>query len=211
VNLLTDQSNPPWGLDRIDQTDLPENNNYHYDYDGTNVTAYIIDTGIFSDNEDFEGRARCGFNAVPLEQCEDGNGHGTHVAGTVGSKTYGVAKYVDLVGVKVLGNSGSGSNSGVIDGVNYVLGQVLQNPKQPVVVNMSLGGFISTALDLAVTKLVLVGAFVAVAAGNEDANACFSSPARVDEVMTVGATDDEDKRSSFSNFGSCVDVFAPVS
>jgi subtilisin family serine protease len=156
---------------------------------------------VLATHEEFEGRADCGYSAVPREECTDGNGHGTHVSGTIGGKTYGVAKEIRIVGVKVLGNEGSGSNSGVIDGVNYVLLEKRKNPNKIFVVNMSLGGGISPALDDAVEQLIDAGAFAAVAAGNSDINACLGSPSRVRKAMTVASSDQNDERSDFSNWG----------
>jgi serine protease len=214
IKISTDQSFPTWGLDRIDQEVLPLNKQYHYDNTGKGVTAYIVDTGILSTHTDFGGRASCPISFIWNEVCEDGNGHGTHVAGTIGSNTYGVAKEVTLVGVKVLGSDGGGANSGVISGINYVLQQVLNDPNHgPAVCNLSLGGSFSRALNSAVSELVVRGkVFTAVAAGNDDNRACQSSPAAatlVSDVVSVGAIDKSDQRASFSNFGPCVTVFAP--
>lgn len=214
VGTVNDQEFPPWGLDRIDQATLPLNNQYHYDSNGTGVTAYIIDTGIRATHEDFNGRATCPISFVRNEDCTDKNGHGTHVAGTIGSTTFGVAKAVSLVGVKVLSNDGSGANSGVINGIEFVLQEALKDgPGKPKVCNLSLGGIPSRALNSAVAQLTEMGnVFVAVAAGNENTNACSSSPASSSAqsaVVSVGATDSSDRRASFSNFGPCVSIFAP--
>jgi subtilisin family serine protease len=205
---VTTQSPATWGLDRIDQRDLPLNNTYNYDQTGQGVQAYIIDTGIRASHQEFAGRIGNGFTSV-----NDGNGtndchgHGTHVAGTTGGTTYGVAKQVTLHAVRVLSCAGSGSNSGVIAGVDWVT----QNHVKPAVANMSLGGGISTALDQAVANSISAGVSYAIAAGNSSANACNFSPARVPSANTVGATTSTDARSSFSNFGTCVDIFAPGS
>ncbi len=200
------QSPATWGLDRVDQRNLPLNNSYHYDFSAPAVHAYIIDTGIRTSHTNFGGRASVSFDAIGDGQNgQDCHGHGTHVAGTVGSATYGVAKDVRLHAVRVLNCSGSGSNSGVIAGVDWVTG----NHQSPAVANMSLGGGISTALDNAVNNSVNSGVFYAVAAGNENANACNSSPSRAANAFTVAATDINDNRASFSNFGSCVEIFAP--
>jgi len=202
------QSNATWGLDRIDESDLPLDSFYEFNFDGTGVDAYVIDTGIRTSHNDFGGRVSSGFTAINDGQgTNDCNGHGTHVAGTVGSQTYGVAKNVNLIAVRVLGCNGSGSNSGVIDGVNYVA-QVASGPS---VANMSLGGGNSAALDRAVENAIDQGIIFVVAAGNDNANACSGSPNRVGPALTVGATTSSDSRSSFSNFGSCVDLFAPGS
>ncbi len=204
----TTQTGATFGLDRIDQRDLPLNGTYTYTPTGSGVSAYIIDTGIRRTHSDFGGRAFVGFDSIGDGQnSNDCNGHGTHVAGTVGSTTYGVAKNVTLYAVRVLNCQGSGSNSGVIAGVDWVT----QNFVAPAVANMSLGGGASTALDNAVTNSVAAGVTYAVAAGNSNANACNSSPARAPTAITVGSTTSTDARSSFSNFGTCVDIFAPGS
>ena len=200
------QSNPPWGLDRIDQRSRPLNASYTFNWTGSGVRAYIIDTGIRTTHSQFGGRASNVFDAFGGSGA-DCNGHGTHVAGTVGGSTYGVAKSVMLRGVRVLNCSGSGSNSGVIAGVDFVR----QSGIQPAVANMSLGGGASSALDTAVNNLSNAGIAIAVAAGNSNANACNSSPARAANAITVGSTTTSDARSSFSNFGSCLDIFAPGS
>ena len=170
------------------------------------MNAYIIDTGILRTHTQFGGRALAGFDAFGGNGT-DCNGHGTHVAGTVGGSTYGVAKGVRLFAVRVLSCSGSGSNSGVIAGVNWVTA----NHSDPAVANMSLGGGASTALDTAVRNSIAAGVTYAIAAGNSNQNAANSSPARVSQAITVGATTSTDARSSFSNFGSVVDIFAPGS
>jgi hypothetical protein len=205
---LATQSPATWGLDRVDQRDLPLNNTYTYNQTGQGVQAYIIDTGIRASHQEFAGRIGNGFTSV-----SDGNGtndchgHGTHVAGTVGGTTYGLAKQVTLHAVRVLSCSGSGSNAGVIAGVDWVT----QNHGTPAVANMSLGGGVSTALDQAVANSISSGVSYAIAAGNSNADACNFSPARVASAITVGATTNTDARSSFSNFGTCVDIFAPGS
>jgi subtilisin family serine protease len=200
------QTNPPWGLNRIDQRNLPLNATYVYNWTGAGVRAYIIDTGILTTHTQFGGRASNVFDAFGGNGA-DCNGHGTHVAGTVGGSTYGVAKSALLRGVRVLDCNGSGSNSGVIAGVDWVR----VNHIAPAVANMSLGGGVSTALDTAVNNLSNAGVTIAVAAGNSNANACNSSPARAANAITVGSTTRTDARSSFSNFGTCVDLFAPGS
>ena len=202
------QSNPPWGLDRIDETDLPRNGTYTYTTTGAGVNVYIIDTGIRRTHTQFGGRAFIGFDAIgDGRNTSDCNGHGTHVAGTVGGSTFGVAKDVRLFAVRVLNCSGSGTNSGVIAGVNWVT----SNHIDPAVANMSLGGGASSALDTAVRNSIAAGVTYAVAAGNSNTNAANSSPARVAEAITVGSSTINDARSSFSNFGSVVDIFAPGS
>lgn len=201
------QSSPSsWGLDRSDQRDLPLNGSFSYAASGTGVFAYVIDTGIRASHQDFSGRVQSGYSAIADGfGSNDCNGHGTHVAATLGGLAYGVAKTVSLVPVRVLDCNGSGSLSGVLAGIDWVM---LQGRK-PAVVNLSLGSSASSTLDQAVDNLITSGFVVAVAAGNSAANACNYSPARVANAITVGATDTIDTRASFSNFGSCLDLFAP--
>ncbi|HEU4388575.1 MAG TPA: S8 family peptidase [Blastocatellia bacterium] len=208
VEATVTQSNPPWGLDRIGQRDLPLNQAYSYTTTGSGVNVYIIDTGIRRTHTQFGGRAFVGFDAVGDGQnTNDCNGHGTHVSGTVGGSTYGVAKGVRLFAVRVLNCGGSGSTSGVIAGVDWVTA----NHINPAVANMSLGGGASTAIDTAVRNSIASGVTYCVAAGNSNADASTQSPARVSEAITVGSSTQSDARSSFSNFGSVVDIFAPGS
>lgn len=202
------QTAAPWNLDRIDQRSLPLNGTYHYSSEGAGVRVYIIDTGIQADHPDFGSRAHNALNTVDIGNASDCNGHGTHVAGTVGGTKYGVAKLATLVGVKVLSCSGSGSTSGVIAGVNWVTKHHVADKS---VANMSLGGAASPALDAAVNELIASGVFVSAAAGNSNANACNYSPARVPAAFTVAASDSMDRKASYSNHGPCVDAFAPGS
>jgi len=202
------QTGATWGLDRVDQRSLPVNGTYQYDQAGAGVHAYVIDTGIRATHAQFAGRIGNGFSAISDGQgTNDCHGHGTHVAGTIGGTTYGIAKSVTLHPVRVLSCSGSGSTSGVIAGVDWVTA----NRVRPAVANMSLGGGVSSALDSAVVNSIAAGVTYAIAAGNSSADACLSSPARVVAALTVGSTTNTDARSSFSNFGACLDVFAPGS
>jgi len=211
-------SNAVWGLNRISEQELFLDGNYRYpSTSGSGVDAYIIDTGVYTSNTEFQGRAVFGVNYAGDGQNVDCNGHGTHVAGTIGGANYGVAKKVSLIGVKVLGCDGSGSNAGVISGVNWVA-QRRKSTGRPSLANMSLGGGKSTALDQAVTQAIAGGTTFAVAAGNENSDACLGSPSGVPTAITVGATalDDAaglqvDVRSDFSNWGKCVDILAPGS
>jgi subtilisin family serine protease len=208
VHLVNTQSNPvSWGLDRVDQPNLPLDQSYTYAQDGTGVDAYIIDCGILLSHNDFGGRAVTGFDAVTSGGLAiDGNGHGTHVAGTVGGSSYGIAKNVKLIAVRVLDASGSGTISGVIAGVDWVTND---HTTHPAVANMSLGGGVSTALDDAVKRSIADGVTYCIAAGNSAALASTSSPADVPEAITVGATDINDAFATFSNYGSLVDISAP--
>lgn len=204
------QSPATWGLDRIDQRNLPLSNSYTYNATGSGVTAYIIDTGIRASHSEFGGRVGSGYTAISDGNgTNDCNGHGTHVAGTVGGATYGVAKQITLRPVRVLDCAGSGSTTGVIAGVDWVTSNHAAGT--PAVANMSLGGGVSSALDTAVTNSINDGVTYAVAAGNENTNACNGSPSRVGAALTVGSTTNTDARSSFSNYGSCLDLFAPGS
>lgn len=199
---------PSWGLDRIDQRNLPLSGTYSYGYSGVGVTAYVIDTGIRYNHSDFGGNVRFGFDALgDGRQGADCNGHGTHVAGTLGGLKHGVAKNVTLVSVRVLDCQGGGTLSGVIAGIDWVT----SNAKGPAVANMSLGGGASTALDNAVSGSIARGITYVVAAGNETTNACTRSPARVANALTVAASTSTDHQASYSNFGKCVDLYAPGS
>ncbi len=207
VSIGATQTGATWGLDRVDQTSLPLNGTYNYTQTGSGVDAYIFDTGIRLDHADFGGRAVAGYDAFGGNSV-DGNGHGTHVAGTVGGSTYGLAKNTRLIAVRVLDNSGSGSWSGVVAGIDWA---VAHHGTTPAVGNMSLGGGASTAVDDAVRRAIADGITMCVAAGNSTANASNYSPARVGEAITVGATTSGDGFASYSNFGSIVDILAPGS
>ncbi|MFD8413525.1 S8 family peptidase [Streptomyces sp. NPDC059650] len=205
----TQPSPPSWGLDRIDQRALPLGSSYTYpDKAGEGVTAYIIDTGVRITHTDFGGRASYGFDAVDNDNtAQDGHGHGTHVAGTVAGGSYGVAKKAKIVAVRVLDNNGSGTTAQVVAGIDWVT----RNAVKPAVANMSLGGGADSALDTAVRNSIAAGITYAVAAGNESTDANTKSPARVTEALTVGATTSSDAKSSFSNYGNVLDLFAPGS
>lgn len=201
---IANDSATSWGLDRVDQRTRALDGMYAFDRSGSGVTAYVVDTGIRISHEEFEGRASYGFDAFGPGG-DDCHGHGTHVAGTVGGSTYGVARGVSLVAVRVLGCDGAGTTAGVIAGLDWILA----NAELPAVVNMSLSGASSQAVDDAVERLTQAGIPVVVAAGNSGLDACDASPARAPSALTVGATDVNDERASFSNYGPCVDWFAP--
>ncbi|MFF5335513.1 S8 family peptidase [Streptomyces sp. NPDC013181] len=204
------QDNPPsWGLDRIDQTETAGDDAYTYpDSAGEGVTAYVIDTGVRTTHEEFGGRATSGYDAVDNDDsADDGNGHGTHVAGTIAGSTYGVAKNAKIVAVRVLDDSGSGTTEQVVAGIDWVT----EHHQGPSVANMSLGGGADEALDAAVQKAIASGVTFAVAAGNESSDAGQGSPSRVPEAITVASSTVDDEQSSFSNYGSVVDIYAPGS
>ncbi|MFF8938076.1 S8 family serine peptidase [Streptomyces paradoxus] len=204
------QDDPPsWGLDRLDQADTAGDSKYTYpDGAGDGVTAYVIDTGVRISHKDFAGRATSGFDAVDNDNdASDGNGHGTHVAGTIAGTAHGVAKKAKIVAVRVLDDNGSGTTEQVIAGIDWVA----KNHQGPSVANMSLGGGADPAIDEAVKKAIAAGVTFGVAAGNDSADAGQGSPARVAEAITVASSTKDDKQSDFSNFGSVVDIYAPGS
>jgi aqualysin 1 len=195
----------------LDRVDSVLDGQYTYGGTGKGASVYIVDTGIQSNHAEFNGgRVSCGINLVAGEDCEDGNGHGTHVAGTVGGQTYGVAKGVNLVTVKALNKDGNGNTTGIIQGLEYVAAQKLAQPATPMIVHLSLGSGKSQALNEAVNRAVAAGLVVISAAGNESVDACTTSPASADKGITVGATDRVDNRPSWSNYGPCVDLHAYV-
>ena len=211
-DLNVTQSGATWGIDRIDQRARPLSGTYTYTSTASNVYAYIIDTGVRATHSEFRNtdgttRAQNMYNATGDGNSSDCNGHGTHVAGTVGGKTYGVAKGVRIRAVKVFTCSGGSANSTIIAGIDWVTA----NHAKPAVANLSLGGGASQATDDAVNRLSNAGVFVAVAAGNENVDACTRSPARASTVTTVASSTSTDAKSSFSNWGSCVEVYAPGS
>ncbi|WCN82608.1 S8 family serine peptidase [Micromonospora sp. LH3U1] len=202
----TQLNTPSWGLDRLDQIFAPLNKRYTYPNTASNVHAYVIDTGIRISHQEFGGRASYGYDFVDNDAvADDCDGHGTHVAGTVGGTNYGVAKAVKLVAVRVLDCEGSGTYAGVLSGIDWVT----TNAIKPAVANMSLGGGASSAIDAAVEASISSGVTYAVAAGNSNDDACLESPARAASAITVGATDEVDFRAFFSNYGTCVDIHAP--
>lgn len=208
IRLSATQTSATWGIDRIDQRDLPRNSSYTYNVDGTGVHAYVIDTGIRLTHTEFTGRTGNGYDFIDNDSdASDCHGHGTHVAGTVGGTTWGVAKKVTLHGVRVLDCTGYGNDAQVIGGMDWVAA----NHIKPAVANMSLGDVAIPAIDDATQRMIAAGVTTVVAAGNDGANACNYSPARAPNAITVGSTTSSDARSSFSNYGTCVDIFAPGS
>ncbi|MFJ8663396.1 S8 family peptidase [Streptomyces sp. NPDC093795] len=205
----TQEKPPSWGLDRIDQADTAGDQKYAYpDNGGEGVTAYVIDTGVRISHQDFGGRASHGFDAVDKDNtADDGNGHGTHVAGTIAGTSHGVAKKSKVVAVRVLDDNGSGTTEQVVAGIDWVT----QNHSGPSVANMSLGGGADEALDAAVKRAIASGVTFAVAAGNESSDAGQGSPSRVPEALTVASSTKDDQQSEFSNFGAVVDLYAPGS
>lgn len=198
------QKGATWGITRTSEKVLDPDGLYSYAVDGTGTTVYVIDTGIYIEHNEFGGRARWGTNTVD-QKVTDGNGHGTHCAGTIGGATYGMAKNANLVAVKVLSDSGSGSTQGVIDGIAWSV----KDKKGPALGSMSLGGGKSATLNSAVSNAVSQGLIMVVAAGNDNRDACNYSPASAPEAITVAASDNKDTKATFSNFGTCVQLFAP--
>ncbi|MEU9231494.1 S8 family peptidase [Streptomyces subrutilus] len=203
------QPQAPWPLDRIDQRALPLDGSYTYPTRADGVTVYVIDTGINTRHQEFGGRARAGYNGLFLTGSGDCNGHGTHVAATVGGQTYGVAKGVSLVSVKVADCRGAGRLSAMVGGIEWMVKHAARTPATPAVANMSMGGTRSYALEGAVARAVAAGITFVVAAGNGGRDACSGSPASVPQAVTVAATDAADRRAPFSNHGRCVDISAP--
>jgi subtilisin family serine protease len=207
------QPNATWGIDRVDQTSLPLDRQYHYSLTGRGVNAVVIDTGVDARQADFEGRVTRGFNAISTgaeDDTTDLHGHGTHVAGTIGSKSWGLAKEATIVPVRVCNASGECTDADIIKAVDWVT----RNVAKPAVVNMSLGGAVdgaTQATEDAIKASIASGITYVVAAGNDSVDACGFSPARIPEVITTGSTSNNDRRSSFSNWGTCLDVFAPGS
>lgn len=225
INACNSQANPDWGLARISNANYNATGTFTFQYadngDGVGVNAYIIDTGIYCENNEFVNKktGTCtfgesfvydGLGPNKVKDTTDGNGHGTHCAGTVAGITYGVAKEANLIAVKVLSDSGSGSTSGVIDGINWAAADATAK-KKPAVANLSLGGGFSQANNDAVTALVNAGVTTAVAAGNDNADACNYSPASTPAAITVAASDKNNARATYSNYGTCVDIYGPGS
>lgn len=206
ISVNNTQLDAPWGLDRVDQRTVPLNNTYSYASSGNGVHVYVIDTGVRPSHVDFQGRATADYDSMYDGQNGiDCHGHGTHVAATIGGTSYGVAKNVRIHGVRVLACNGVGTVATAVEGIDWVTA----NHQSPAVANMSMGAAASPLLDFAVQGSIDSGVTYVVAAGNSNADACNVSPARLGSAITVGASDQTDVKASFSNFGPCVDLFAP--
>jgi len=206
ISIAEAQMSAPWGLDRVDQRNVPLDQTYNYTKTGSGVNVYVIDTGIRVTHEQFQGRAALAYDSIGDGQNgNDCHGHGTHVASTIGGVTYGVAKNVSLYAVRVLGCNGIGTTATAMEGIDWVAA----NRQLPAVANMSMGGWGSDIMDTAVQGAINSGVTFVVAAGNNNGSACNYSPARLSSAITVGASTQADARASFSNYGSCVDLFAP--
>jgi aqualysin 1 len=206
ISVNATQMNAPWGLDRVDQRNVPLNNAYSYAKTGSGVHVYVIDTGIRTSHSEFGGRATADYDSMyDGQNGNDCHGHGTHVAATIGGANYGVAKYTRLHGVRVLGCNGVGTVSTAVEGIDWVTA----NHISPAIANMSMGSNASVLMDVAVQGSINAGVTYVVAAGNSASDACQISPARLASAITVGASDPNDVRAGFSNYGSCVDLFAP--
>ncbi|MGD9590041.1 MAG: S8 family serine peptidase [Pyrinomonadaceae bacterium] len=206
ISVAEAQASAPWGLDRVDQRNVPLDQTYNYTKTGNGVNVYVVDTGIRVTHEQFQGRASVVYDSIGDGQNgNDCHGHGTHVASTIGGVTYGVAKNVSLYGIRVLGCNGIGTTATAIEGIDWLTA----NRQLPAVANMSMGGWGSDIMDSSVQGAINSGITFVVAAGNNNGSACNYSPARLSTAITVGASTQADARASFSNYGSCVDLFAP--
>jgi len=207
---LKSEDSGVWGITRIDQHQGPNDEVYQYRYTGKGVNVYVLDTGIRLDHDEYGGRASIGFKAEGVKfgsgvDVGDCHGHGSHTSATIGGRTYGVAKDVNLIGVRTFGCRGQTNESAILKGFDWIATHL----QKPAVINLSIGGPLSEPVDAAVAKILEAGGVVVASAGNSEEDACQQSPAHIPGVITVGATDSKDQRAAFSNFGKCVDVFAP--